>query len=631
METDLGDNNGSRPFTTVLTVRPISEATLDAGLFVTDGSFVVAGSPTQATAVAIATVGDVFATNSTPINLLESTADSTGPGQVQTFLRLNASTPDADGSENLSTLVISNIPTSWIGIAETNSNVTLTQSQFFSLNGSGPISAAEFAKISSAEYNAATGQLTITFVTPPAVRRASPASPAPSPSIRRSMRIMTSTAATRIPSVRMAIFFGADLGFRLTTSDGNTVTTGTRQATVTVNVDVKPVNNEGKVIAFPIGNEQVVDDAGGVLQFGFVPFIEDMDGSETIISTVLRNIPSGITVYVPSLSDPTGPKVPALLTSLNGDGTNDWSLEGGQWLNVEFRGIPLHFAGSIPIIVDIVTREADGGATGKTSLMDVKIEVDPVVDGGDPSETAATGEDTAVRVVLDGNIIDNATNSPMSPEVILDPFTITNVRADSFGRLPRFFDGPPNQTGTDSAGNPIYSNEILPLADASYVVTPAQAANFYVLPGKDSNSSGIAGEADIQFDVRVIYREQLDVDASTPLDRFTVGNGTVRIDITGIADKPVVDGQDADPAATPGGIDKTLINAVYRPGDVTDGVPNADAVYAYAGFDNAPFQFPPTSQRYGAPERLRRRSRALCRSGPADGQPHRDHLCRGAA
>ena len=591
VETDLGDNNGSRPFTTVLTVRPISEATLDAGLFVTDGNFVVAGSPTQATAVAIATTGNVSTSNSTPINLLESTADSTGPGQVQTFLRLNASTPDADGSENLSTLVISNIPTSWIGIAETNGNVTLTQSHFFSLSGGGPISAAEFAKVSSAVYNAATGQLTITFVTPPA---GAPGITSFAGSVALYPALYEDYDVDRRntdPFSADGNFFGADLGFRLTTSDGNTVTTGTRQANVTVNVDVKPVNNEGKVIAFPIGNEQVVDDAGGVLQFGFVPFIDDMDGSETIISTVLRNIPSGITVYVPSLSDPAGPKVPALLTSLNGDGTNDWSLEGGQWLNVEFRGVPLHFAGSIPIIVDIVTREADGGGTGKTSLMNVNIEVDPVVDGGDPSESAATVEDTAVRVVLDGNIIDNATNSPLSPEVILDPFTITNVRADSFGRLPRFFDGPPNQIGTDSAGNPIYSNEILPLFDGSYVVTPAQAADFHVLPGKDSNSSGLSGVADIQFDVRVIYRELLDVSASTPLDRFKVGTGTVRIDITGIADKPVVDGQDPDPAATAGGIDKTLINAVYRPGDTTDGVPNEDAAYAYAGFDNAPFQF----------------------------------------
>ncbi|WVX48526.1 hypothetical protein ROLI_016070 [Roseobacter fucihabitans] len=585
-EIDTGDNTASQAFQTVVTVRPIAEASLEAGLFVTDGNFVASGSLEEIIPQVLARRNDASVTGTETVTLLESTADGSGPGQVQAFLHLNADTPDTDGSEALNTLVISNLPSSWIGITQTASNVTLTQADFFTLDGSGPISASEFAKIDSAAYDANTGELTITFQADVvSFEGAIPVYPA----LYEDYDVDRGAGD---PFNADGTFFGGDLNFELNVTDGNTLTTADVEADITIDVDVDPVNNRGQVILFQIGNEQVIDDAGGVLPFGFTPFIDDMDGSETIISTVLRDIPRGITVYVTDPANPTGPKVPALLTRLNSDGTADWSLENDQWLDVELRGIPLHFAGKIPIEVDIVTQEADGGGIGKTTLVDVNIEVTPVADGGDPSETISTTEDTAVLVQLDGNIIDNAGNSAGSPESIAGDFTITNVRSDAEGRLPRFFDGAPDQTGVDGAGNPLYSNEILPQPGTvdTYLISQTQAATLYVLPGQDSST--LAGQPPVVFDVTVTYVE--DIDPLNPGDPVnpqaqTTATGTVTINVKGIADDPVVDLQQADPDQTSGGIAESDINAVYLPGQTTDGISNADLVYAYAGYDNTIF------------------------------------------
>lgn len=575
-ENDTADNIDSRTFQTVVTVAPRAEATLEAGFFVSDGDFVASGSVQEVFAEVLAREVDVSVSNSETLTLLESTDDGSGPGQVQAFLALNASTPDTDGSEALDVLVISNVPSSWIGITETTQNVTLNQSNFFTLDGSGPISAEEFAKIDSAVYDANTGEVTVTFV--PDVISFS-GSIAVYPALYEDYDVDRADSDLFTADGN---FFGDDLNFELTVQDNNSVTTVDRQADVTLDIDVDPVNNFGQVIAFQIGNEQDIDDAGGVLSFGFTPFIDDMDGSETIISTVLRDIPSGITVYVTDLTNPTGPKVPALLTRLNSDGTNDWSLENEQWLDVELRGVPQHFAGEIPIEVDIVTQEADGGETGLTTLTGVQIVVSPVADGGDPSETIAAKEDVAVLVQLDGNIIDNAGNSVGSQEVIVEPYLITNVGGDSEGRAPRFFDGVPNQIGTDGAGEPVYDNEILeqPGTPGTYSVTVTQAATLHVLAGQDSSET-------ITFDVTAVYQEAID-----PLGpESTITNtGTVTINVKGIADTPIVEVQNADPDETAGGLDASLINAAYLPAGTTDGISNAELAYSYAGYDDTVFQ-----------------------------------------
>ncbi|MDW3225355.1 MAG: hypothetical protein R8G34_21120 [Paracoccaceae bacterium] len=577
------DNFGSEAFQNVLTVRPTAEATLDAGLFVTDGSFVESGSPQEVFAAVQARQNDASGSNANTLTLQESTADGSGPGQVQAFLRLDASTPDTDGSEELETLVITNLPTSWIGIAETNGSVSLSQADFFALDGSGPMTAAEFAKIDSAEFDASTGALTITFQ-PDVISFAG--SVAVYPALYEDYDVDRDDSD---PFSADGNFFGADLNFELTVTDDNSASTAQVSADVTVDVDVDPVNNFGRIDLFQTGNEQIVDDAGGVLPFGFIPLIDDMDGSETIIATVLRNIPRGITVYVTDLANPTGPKIPALLTGLNNDGTADWSLESDQWLDLELRGIPLHSAGKIPIEIDIVTQEADGGGVGLSRLVNVDIVITPVADGGDPSEIASTTEDTAVLVQLDGNIIDNSGISAGSPESVVGPYIISNVIADSEGRLPRFFDGVPNEVGVDAAGDPVYDNEILsqPGQPGTYSVSLAQANTLHVLPGQDSSLDTVV------FDVTATYRE--DIDPLNPGDppnpqAETTNTGTVTISVKGIADTPTIDLQEADPDLTTGGIQESDINAVYLPTGTTDGIRNADLVYSYAGYDDTVFQ-----------------------------------------
>lgn len=567
-EADTADNFNAQPFQTVLTVRPLAEAVLDAGVFVlpTDSDFVTDGT-LRVEQVVTARGSDQSVVDPGTLTLQESTSDSTGFGQVQAFLKLGASTLDTDGSEALTTLVVSNIPSSWIGVTETTSNVTLDRSMFFSLDGTAQIDPSEFDKLDGAAYNASTGKLTLTFA--PDVTSFAGAV-AIYPALYEDYDVDRANGDSFSDDGN---FFGADLNFALRTVDGNTVTTVNRNADLTVDVDVDPINNEAFVVAFRTGNEAVVDAAGGVLQFDFVPLIRDVDGSETIISTVLRDVPDYLTVYAPPPNDPTGVKVPALLTSINGDGTLDWSLNMDQWLGVEFRGVPKHFSGDIPIEVAIVTNEANG-VKGVTNLTSVTISIDPVADGGDPSEVFQTREDTAVQIFLDGNIIDL---TPESPERVLDAYTIFDVQPDSEGRFPQFFDGAPNQVGTTAAGDPVYDNLLSPNATGGYDIDDALAGNLFVLPGQDSNEN-------VVFKVEMTYEEVNDATAT----RKDVG--TVTINVQGVADAPLVGGQDPDPALTPGGIDKALIDPVYLPGDTVGGVANADRAYAYAGFDDVPFQ-----------------------------------------
>ncbi|MEM1076263.1 MAG: hypothetical protein AAGI36_17510, partial [Pseudomonadota bacterium] len=167
-EADASDNVGTEAFSHRLTVRPRAEAELDAGVFVTNPDFVTDDSPEAVGSSVTSTNGnntsDQSVVDDETLTLQESTADGSGFGQVQAFLRLSASTPDLDGSEELTTLVVSNLPSSWIGVDETTDDVILSASMFFALDGSGSIDPAEFAKIDSAAYSAATGELTLSFV-----------------------------------------------------------------------------------------------------------------------------------------------------------------------------------------------------------------------------------------------------------------------------------------------------------------------------------------------------------------------------------------------------------------------------------------------------------------------------------
>jgi hypothetical protein len=551
VEDDLTDNFNTGAFQITQTVNPLAEADLTASVFVLTADEVAADSPTSVSA----SVEDGSISGAEILTLLESTDDGSGPGQVSLFVGLNAETPDTDGSEEISTLVVANVPTDWI--ADFLTGDTVDASAFFSADGTSPLDPAELAKIETATYDSGTGEITITFVSDVTSFEGS---------IQLTPTLYEDYDVDREntdPFSSAGDFFGNDLTVTLTTQDENTVTTDDQVSDATFDVDVDPVNNIAVILTLPEGNEAEIDAAGGIWQIPFEPIIQDQDGSEEVTAVVLRSVPAGVTIYVPDPDNPGGPKVLALLTEVNTPpGFNTWSLENGGWEGAEVRGIPLHFAGPVSATIDVVTTEADGGGTRVTPLAN-QLYIDPVVDGGDPSESYTTAEDTAVFFPIDGNLIDNPTNSPESPEAILDIVVVSNIIPDSGGRVPQFFDGPP--------GDPA-SIELFPVfagPTGSLELTVAQASNLWVLPGPDSNE-------DFVFDVSLVYFETLDP------TQVQLATGTATLTVTGVADDPIITTQDE--TAYSG-----VIDGEFNPGGTTDERPNSELIYGYAGFSSGPF------------------------------------------
>ncbi|MEM7089802.1 MAG: hypothetical protein AAF496_09525, partial [Pseudomonadota bacterium] len=551
VEDDPADNFNTGAFQITQTVNPRAEAELSASVFVLTAAEVATASPTRVSA----SIKDTSISAAEILTLLESTDDGSGPGQVGLFVGLDAGTPDTDGSEELDTLVVANVPSDWIADALTGT--TVSPAAFFSADGTAPLDAVELAKIDTATYDAANGELTLVFADDVT-------------GFSGSIQLLPSLyedydvdRENGDPFAAVGDFFGDDLTLTLTTSDDNTATTDDQTADVTFDVDVDPVNNLAVILTLPEGNEADIDAAGGVWQIPFEPVIQDQDGSEVVSAVVLRNVPVNVTIFVPDPDNPGGPKVPALLTEVNTpSGFNTWSLENGGWEQAEVRGIPLHFAGPVSASVEVVTTEADGGGTNVTALTD-QLYIDPVVDGGDPSESYTTPEDAAVFFPLDGNLIDNPTNSPESPEAILDVVILSNIIPDSGGRIPEFFDGRPGDPASIQLF-PVFGGAI-----GTLELSIAQASNLWVLPGQDSNE-------DFVFDVSLIYVETLD------LTEIQVATGTATLTVTGVADTPIITTQDETAYSGP-------IFTDFNPGGQTDGRANSDLIYGYAGFSSAPF------------------------------------------
>ncbi|MEP1197943.1 calcium-binding protein [Tateyamaria sp.] len=581
VERDETDNQGTASFTSEVEIRPRAEAELTFSAFV---------RPDDQTAIDVPT-GEVTSITGTALSgesievgvltLLESTLDGSGPdgpdGQVELYLGIDASTPDVDGSEELVTLVLENVPTDWVADFVSGTNVDLAILR--SADGSTALTPSEADKVDRIEFNASNGQLTV-FFKPDAIEFNASLLLTPTP-----YEDYDVDGQNKLPLfTSVGDFFPDDLKMTLNTLDDNTRQTSTNSADAKLDVDVDPVNNKSFIVTLPDGNEAVIDSTntgqGGTWDIPIILGRSDQDGTETISALVIRSLPQSVSVYVPTQPlNPDGNYQPALITSVNPDGTVDWSLQNQEWENAQLRGIPLHYAGDYPITLEVVTTEFDGKGTDTTTL-NVNLRVDPVADGGDPSETESGLEDSAILVVLDGNIIDQ---TPESPEAVLRGFLITNVQPDSFGREPRFFDGLPVPDPSAASG---FSNEIF-LLNGSVLILPSVASQLYVVPGQDSNET-------VTFDITGEYYETID------LTEFTIGKGTVTIDVKGVADPATIIAQQEDPDLTTGVpvIAKSDVNAEYRPdNDDTDGdgssdgsnVDNYNRIYGYAGNDNGPF------------------------------------------
>lgn len=550
VEDDTSDNFNTGTFTFTSTVNPVAQADLSAAVFVLTDPEVADDSPTRVEAM----VQNGSISGAEILTLLESTGDGSGPGQVSLFVGIDVETPDTDSSEQLDTVVIENVPTDWI--ADFVSGGVVQTSALLALTGSDPLDAGEVSKVDQMTFDAGDGTLSISFV--PGVT-----------SFEASLQLQPTLYEDydvdrddEDPFTAAGNFFADDLNISVNSSDGNTATDVTADADATLDVDVDPVNNIAMVVSVPEGIESEIDAAGGVWNVSFEPTILDTDGSETITAVVLNEIPSGVTVFVIDPDDPDGPRIPALLTDIDpGDEINAWSLENGQWEDVEFRGIPIHFAGTVVLSIDIVTTEADGGNTRVTTL-DEPLTILPVIDGGEPGGTTPTDEDTAIFVPINGNLIDNPSNSPESPEAIQDLVIISRVQEDSFGRFPDFFAGEP--LPDDSNRLPIDPEGVLR-------ITAVQAENLWVRPGQDSNE-------DIEFDATVTYFETIDE------DQTLLATGTVTVTVQGIADNPTVTVQNPDQSLDP--------DFATFPDTIDDSfqdVVDADKAYGYAGLDGAPF------------------------------------------
>lgn len=597
-ELDTSDNFNQLSFGPVTaTIDPVAEAEMTVSVFVANSDFVIPGGETLVSET-LRSGPSTQPSSTARLALLESTADGTGAGPVTAYAGIQAQTPDTDGSERLETFTIANIPTDWLRNDLDVNGTTVLQSAFFTNDPANPqpIGATEWAKIASAEFDPATGTLTLTFV--PGVTSFDAAFRL-TPTLYEDNNVNSTDPEQNFPTV--GTFFPGDLGFGLTVIDTDNVpgTDDSARLEAALNVDVAPVNNTSFIISTLEGRESVIDGeerdsngeflTPGTFRTAITLGTTDQDGSETIISIVLKNVQENVTVFV--LSDPSDPnsaRVPALLENVNDPpGFNSWSLQNGEWNDIELRGIPRHTAGSFDTEIDIVTKEANGG-TGTTTLP-LTFTIAPVIDGGDPGESVQGFEDTLVKVAIDGNPIDNASNSPGSPEKLIDQVELFNIPTDRFGRTPEFYildpvTGDPDDPST--WGPPIgVTGGALDRA-----LTPDEALNLYLLPGQDSNIN-------FSFQVAVRYVEEIaqtdpNFAPPTPPDQITPAGspviGTINVTTIGVADDPIPEAQIADPNDPNNGvlfpITRDQVNDVYKPasGPGSDG----ELAFSYVGWDS---------------------------------------------
>ncbi|MDD7910757.1 cadherin-like domain-containing protein [Pseudovibrio exalbescens] len=501
-EYDTSDNTLVEPFSTQVTVQPKAEAELTVTLVPPSDGFVTTPENDPDSNVVVQP-GD-----KTPI--VEINEDSS------VDLQIAASTPDTDGSEEISVITVVCIPNGWFPY---QSNGIVDPS----------ILGPEASKIQQAFYDETTGNLILTFVD----------------GVTSFNGTLTLTplahddrdadAADALPGQDSSGFFG-DIGVEMTVVDSrNTVGSvqDVRQVSVTVDIDVEAVNDPSVLPDPPPVAENTVDAAGGFMPIPLAPTNPDMDGSETIEAVVINGIPKGMVVFY---TDAGGNLVPAKLTSVdNTNGTTSWTLESGQWQTAVLSGVPTHFSGvltadpatglpvrsadgSTTIEARVTTREFNDGEAGQNADTPLIIEVTPSVDGGNPNQTFNIMEDQRFNPNLDGNLIDKSDQSPeeLTGDVVI---TLGTGIPNSVGEEARFFLDDP------SGGA---STEIFLNGDGELIIPSDQIGNFVVVPPKDSNEDFTLG---ISYEVR---------EATDPTGPTKTETGTLTFNVKGVADTPTI-------------------------------------------------------------------------------------------
>ncbi|MTI15776.1 DUF642 domain-containing protein [Rhodobacteraceae bacterium RKSG542] len=500
-EYDLTDNATQISFDTTITVQPIAEADLTIAIEPASDGFNETPLDDPFASVS-ATVGDTPPT----VEIFEDSSFT---------LKISASTPDRDGSEEISSITIQNVPNLWFSYSVEG----IVDTSIFGDQGS---------SIETATYNEQTGELKLEFtdnvesfegsllLTP----------------IAHDDRDVD--AVDGLEGQDSSGFFG-DINVTLTTRDVRSEAgdvSNEKSVSVGIDIDVEAVNDVSALPdAFAV-SEAVVDAAGGWVDIPLFPTNPDIEGSETIETLGIYGIPKGVVVFY---RGEDGDLHPAKLIAVDfSTGMTDWALENGQWEGAVLRGIPQHFSGvltanpntgeverstdgSTSITARVLTREINDLETGQTETGELRITITPSVDGGNPNQSFNVLEDTAFNPNIDGNLIDK---SDGSPEELTGDVTITvpSQLLSVDGREIRFFLGDPEENGQEI------------FADGAGVLTvdSADIGDLFILPPKDSNEDFSLG---ITFHVR---------EATDPDGPVKTESGTLSIDMKGVADTPLV-------------------------------------------------------------------------------------------
>ena len=325
------------------------------------------------------------------------------------------------------------------------------------------------------------------------------------------------TGLTIAPPLNSDVDFSLTVSATSTEDDGDTATTVT-----SFGVDVAAIADDPDVT---VQDETRLED--NWIQLNLDAALTDTDGSESITSIIISDVPDG-----------------ALLSpgSDNGDGT--WTVTLAE-LPLVCILPPEDFSGDISMTLSVTSTEADGGDSATVSE-DFTVTVTGVADVPTVSVTNAQGfEDSSISLNIQAALTDTDGSETLS-------ITVAGVPT-----------GATLSAGTDNG-------------DGTWTLTEAEIVGLTITPPADSN-------VDFTLSVTATLTEANGDTATTPV-------ATLNVDVIGVADDPIVDVENAsgkEDTPIPLDIDVALTD-VDGSENITDitiaGVP-AGAVLS-AGTDN---------------------------------------------
>ena len=543
LATSLQDTDGSESITSIVVTGVPNGAVLSAGIDNGDGTWSLTQGQLSGLTVTppehfsgtiglgiditttdgadTETTSDTFDVNVTAVaDTVNLTAnDVSGSEDSAIALDLATSLQDADGSESITSVVVTGIPsgaTLSAGIDNGDGTWTLTPGELGGLTVTPPSHFAGTISLgidvtttdgADTETTSDTFDVTVTAVADAVNLTANDVSGSEDSAIALDLATslqdtdgsesITSVVVTGIPS-GATLSAGTDNGdgtWTLTPAElgGLTVTPPSHFAgTISLGIDVTTTDGadtETTSDTFDVNVTAVADavdltanDVSGsedtAIALDLATSLQDTDGSESITSVVVTGVPSGAT-----LSAGTD----------NGDGT--WTLTPGE-LGALTVTPPTHFAGTISLGIDVTTTD---GADTETTSDTFDVTVTAVADAVDLTANEVSGsEDSAIALDLATSLQDTDGSE-----------TITSVVVTG---IPS---GATLSAGTDNG-------------DGTWTLTPAQLSGLTVTP--PANFSGAIA---------------MGIDVTTDDGGDTqVTSDTFQVNVTGVADVATITAND---------------------------------------------------------------------------------------